>query len=316
MKPSRLVTFSTLVLLTLIWGTTWSMVRVSLDGFPPLTSVALRFALAVVLLALWGRLTGRVVFEPGKHTTARHWAVWASQALFNFTIPYSLVYWAEQWVPSGLVSILFSTMPIFVVVLAFFVLPEERLRPLALFGLLLSFLGVAIIFSEDFDLLGGPQAAFAAGVFLLSPFSAAVGQVVVKRWGADLPTFSLTLIPLASGTFLLVCMAWWFERNLPWHPEPAAVAAVLYLGLVGTAFAFTLYYWLFKHVSATNLSLITYATPVVAVTLGTVLLDEPITLRLLLGAALVIGGVGLVVRPRPSAASKPTNSTTSAESTT
>lgn len=299
MKPSRFLALSTLMLLTIIWGTTWSVVRVSLDGFPPLTSVALRFALAVVLLALWGRLTGRVVFEPGHRTTPRHLAVWASQALLNFTIPYSLVYWAEQWVPSGLVSILFSTMPIFVVLCAWFVLPEERLRPIAFFGLILGFAGIALIFSEDFNILGGPQAAFAAVIFLLSPASAAVGQVVVKRWGNDLPTFTLTLVPMASATLLLAGLAWCFESDRPWNPTPAAVGAVLYLALVGTALAFTLYYWLFKHVSATNLSLITYATPVVAITLGITFLDEPMTLRLLLGAVLVISGVGLAVRPRP-----------------
>jgi len=299
MKPSRLVALSTLVLLTVIWGTTWSVVRVSLDGFPPLTSVTLRFTVAVVLLALWGRMTGRVVFKPEHRTTPRHLAVWASQALFNFTIPYSLVYWAEQWVPSGLVSILFSTMPIFVVLGAWFVLPEERLRPMAFFGLLLGFVGIALIFSEDFNLLGGPQAAFASAIFLLSPASAAVGQVVVKRWGNDLPTFSLTLLPMASGAALLSGLAWWFERDLPWNPEPAAVGAILYLALVGTALAFTLYYWLLKHVTAINLSLITYATPVVAITLGITFLDEPITLRILLGSALVISGVGLAARPRP-----------------
>jgi drug/metabolite transporter (DMT)-like permease len=299
MKPSRLLSFSTLVLLTAIWGTTWSMVRISLDGFPPLTSVALRFTVAVLLLAVWGRLTGRVVFEPEHRITPRHVAVWASQAVFNFTIPYSLVYWAEQWVPSGLVSVLFSTMPIFVVLGAWFILPEERLRPMAFFGLILGFAGIALIFSEDFSILGGPQAAFASAIFLFSPASAAVGQVVVKRWGNDLPTFSLTLLPMASGAALLGGMAWWFERDLPWDPQPAAVGAILYLALVGTALAFTLYYWLFKHVTATNLSLITYATPVVAISLGITFLDEPMTLRLLAGAALVISGVGLAVRPRP-----------------
>ena len=306
MKPTPLLTAWILVLLTLIWGTTWGAVRLSLDGFAPLTSVSFRFALAVVLLAAWARAMGRQVIPSGTRPERRHVVVWVVQAVFNFVVPYSLVYWAEQWVATGLVAVLFSTMPIFVMLLAWFVLPEERLRPIGVLGMLVGFAGIGVIYSEDLGAFGGPEAAFAAVVFLLSPFSAAIGQVVVKRWGGDISSLSLAIIPMALATLMLSSMAWIFEKDRPMDPQPAALGAILYLALVGTALAFTLYYWLLKHVSATHLSLITYATPIVAVTLGTLYFEEPITLKLVVGALLVLGGVGLAASPtreRRSAAS-------------
>ena len=111
---------ATSALLIVIWGTTWAAVRVCLDGFPPFTGVSLRFALACVLLWMVAAWSG-VSLRPENR---RHVAVWVTQALFAFTVSYGTVYWAEQWVPSGLVSVLFSTMPLFVVLLAW---SSERL---------------------------------------------------------------------------------------------------------------------------------------------------------------------------------------------
>jgi drug/metabolite transporter (DMT)-like permease len=259
-----------------------------------------RFAVAVVLLLAWARISGRAVL-PAEAVLPRHRMVWGVQAVFNFLIPYSLTYWAEQWVPSGLVAVLFSTMPIFVMLIAYFVLPEERLGPAGVLGMGLGFTGIAVIYSADLTAIAGPEAAFAAVVFLLSPLSAACGQVVVKRWGGDLSALSLTVVPMALAVLMLGVLAAIFERGRAMEPTAMAIGAVLYLALLGTALAFTLYFWLLKHVSATQLSLITYATPVVAVALGTLWLDEPLTLRLVVGGLLVIGGMGLAARRKRTA---------------
>jgi drug/metabolite transporter (DMT)-like permease len=295
MKPSSAKVILTFLLLILTWGTTWAAVRLSLEGFAPMTSAAVRFALAVFLLFVWARLSGRAIL-PNDVVLPRHRLVWGVQAVFNFLIPYSLTYWAEQWVPSGLVAVLFSTFPMFVMLIAFFVLPEERLGPAGVLGMGLGFAGIAVIYSADLTALAGPEAAFAAVVFLLSPLSAACGQVVVKRWGDDLSPLSLTLVPMALATVMLGSLAAVLEGDRAMEPTAMAIGAVLYLALVGTALAFTLYFWLLKHVTATELSLITYATPVVAVALGTLWLDEPLTLRLVVGGLLVIGGMGLAAR--------------------
>ncbi|HEX3128744.1 MAG TPA: EamA family transporter [Thermoanaerobaculia bacterium] len=273
-----------------IWGTTWAAIRVSLEGFPPLKGVVVRFAIAsVLLLALAPVLKVRLGREP------RERRLWVLNGALTFTISYGLVYWAEQWVPSGLAAILFATFPLFVAILAHLTLPGERLRTWSLAGVLLGFAGVAVLFSEDFGKLGGPKVGFASAVLLIAPFASAIANVAVKKWGGGIHPLSISAMPMAVGTLLTVPFAWTSgERPIEWRTGP--VLALLYLAVMGSAVAFTLYYWLLRRLPATSLSLINYATPVVAVFVGTVLLDEPFTFRILLGAALVVIGVAIAVR--------------------
>lgn len=281
------------VVLVAIWGTTWAAIRISLEGFPPLTGLAMRFAIASVVLAVVAHLQG-VRHAP----TPKRWGVWVTQALLAFCLAFGLVYWGEQWVPSGLMSVLFSTMPLFVILLAFVSLPDERLGKLGLLGMIIGFGGVAVIFSDDLAALGGPMVRRVAPFMLIPPFASAIVQVVVKRWGQEMHSLSLAVMPLSIATLLLTPTAWWLEGHLPWHWEPRPVFAVLYLAIFGTSVTFGLYYWLLQRASATVTSLITYCTPVVAVALGTTLFDEPLTLRIVLGSLLVLSGVALVVGPK------------------
>ncbi len=289
--PSRLLAAATAALLTLIWGTTWAAIRVSLEGFPPFTGLALRFALGAAILLVAAR-AGSVRFGRSRHEVP----MWAVQCFFAFGLSYGLVYWAEQWVPSGLTAVLFSTLPFFVALFAYFLIPEERLGILGLAGMAIGFGGVAVIFSEDLSLLGGSEVRSAALVLLIAPASVAFSEVVIKRWGHEVHALSLTAVPMAASALLMGGLAAWLEADRPVTPAPAPVAAVLYLAVVGSALAFSLFFWLLKHVTVTQISLIAYGIPVVAVAVGTVFLDEPLTLRVALGAALVIAGAVLVMR--------------------
>jgi drug/metabolite transporter (DMT)-like permease len=285
MVPSRRLTFATLALLVAIWGTTWAAIRVGLTGIPPLTGVALRFGLAG--LVLWAVALALGLRGPRLRVAP---ALWACHGLLSFGVSYGLVYWAEQWVPSGLAAVLFATFPLFVAVLAHFALPGERLRPRAALGLGLGFLGVALVFSEDFAALVGPGVAFAGGVMLFAPLASAIAQVVVKRWGATAHP-----VPLNAGAMLVAAaavgmLAAAVERDRPISFTPSAVAALLYLTLLGTAVTFTLYFWLLRHMPASTLALTAYAIPVVAMAVGAAAFDEPVTARVLAGAALVVGG--------------------------
>ncbi len=296
LKPGRLATFAALAVLVLIWGTTWAAIRVSLQGIPPLKGVVIRFAIAAVLLLA---LAPILKVQLGKQPRER-W-LWVLNGALTFTLSYGLVYWAEQWVPSGLAAVLFATFPLFVTVLAHFALPHEPFRSGSLIGVLLGFVGVAVLFSEDFQKLGGPKVAFASALLLIGPFVSAVANVAVKKWGGGIHPLSISAVPMALGSLFMVPFAWGMETGRPvtWGTGP--VLALLYLAVAGSAVAFTLYYWLLRRLPATSLSLINYATPVVAVAVGTLLLDEPFTLRILLGAALVVAGVAVAMRQPPAA---------------
>ncbi len=285
-SPARI--YGTYALLTLIWGTTWAVIRIGLRGLPPFTGVALRFGIAALLLLVLSPLL-RVHYLK---TRAERW-LWAANALLGFSIPYAVTYWSEQWIPSGLAAVLFATFPLFVAVLAHLFLPAERLNGGRFMGILLGFAGVAVIFSEDFSVLGGPEAVIASVVMLASPLSAAAANVFIKKWGEGIHPVSLTVIPMGLTAGMIGFLALATERDAPMIFDASSVAALLYLAVFGSAVTFTLYYWLLQHMPATRHSLVAYTIPVVAVAVGSIFLDEPITLRMISGSILVIAGVAL-----------------------
>lgn len=285
--PSRLHA-SILVLLTLIWGTTWAAIRLGLAGLPPLTGASLRFGVAALVLFLLARALG---IRLGATAVERR--LWVTVGVLNFAVSYGIVYWAEQYLPSGLTALLFAAFPLFVALLAHLFLPGEQLRPASFAGVVLGFAGVAVLFGDDLSGLSGPKAVLAAGVMLFAPLSSAVAQVLMKRQGKGIHPLSLTAAPMAICAALLGGGAWLFERDLPRVWNALSVGAVLYLALIGSAVAFSLYFHLLQHMSATSLSMVAYTTPVVAVAIGVAFLDEPLTLRLMIGALAVVAGVAI-----------------------
>jgi drug/metabolite transporter (DMT)-like permease len=288
--PGRATIVAVFALLCLIWGSTWSVIRVGLRGIPPFSGVALRFAIAgtvLLLLALALRL------PLGRRPHER--ALWWVNGLFAFTVSYGVTYWSEQWVPSGLTAVLFATYPLFVAIISHFLLPAESLSRLELWGIVAGFAGVGVIFSEDFSALGGRQVAVASVVMLLSPAAAAMSSVAVKRWGAGVHPFSLTAVPMLICAGATGVLAATVERDLPFVWNASSISALVYLALVGSAVTFTLYYWLLSHLPAKRLALIAYIIPVEAVLIGVFFLDEPITARVVLGSVLVVVGVALAV---------------------
>ncbi|MEJ2581278.1 MAG: DMT family transporter, partial [Acidobacteriota bacterium] len=185
----------TLGILILVWGTTWAAITISLRGIPPFTGVALRFAIAAFLLIAYAwmkQIPLRAVEPQHRRLTMLH-------SLFTFCVSYGVVFWAEQWVPSGLASVLFATFPLLVAVLAHFVLPEERMTVSVFFGTALGFAGIAVIFAEDFDLLGGPMVGLASVVMLLSPLAGAAVSVSVKKWGSGMRPIAFNAVAMVMA---------------------------------------------------------------------------------------------------------------------
>lgn len=290
MKPSRTTTILVMGLLILIWGTTWAAIRIGLRGVPPFTGVSLRFLIAAAILFVFG-LIRRVKIGGAPHERA----IWLVNGVLSFTISYLVVYWCEQWVPSGLSAVLWATFPLFVAILAHFFLKGERLRRAGILGTLIGFLGVAVIFSEDLNELGGPGVARASAVLLLSPLVSAFSNIAVKRWGRLVHPVSMTSVPMAMAGAITGLLALAFERGRPIIWNGPSIGALAYLAVAGSAVTFGLYYWLLSHHKATTLSMIAYCTPVVAVIFGTLVMHEPMTLRMVLGSLLVIAGVATAV---------------------
>jgi len=282
--------------LTLIWGTTWGAIRVGLEGLPPFTAISIRFAIATTILLVYAAATKVPL---GKHPHEK--TLWIVNGLLFFSVSYGVVYWSEQFIPSGLSAILFALFPLLVTLLAHYALPNEPLRRRGAIGVALGFLGIVVIFSEDFAKFGGRQALIAAAVMLLSPFVSALSSVGIKKYGAGIHPVSVAAMPMGIATLVTGVLALVFERHREIAFTPKSVAALLYLAICGSSVTFTLYYWLLRHVRAGRVALIAYMTPIVAVIFGVGFLHERLTPRIVLGALLVIFGVILAVRAHPEA---------------
>jgi drug/metabolite transporter (DMT)-like permease len=277
----------------LIWGTTWAAIRLGLEGLPPFTGVALRFLVAGTLLL------GLVpVFRVRFSWSRCEIGLWLLNGLLAFSGSYTVVYWAEQYIASGLAAVLFATYPLFVAGLAHFALPAERLTARATSGVLLGFVGVAVIFSDDLRALGGESVRAVALVFLVSPIVSAIATVAVKRWGAGIHPLSLTAVPMLLTGIVVGSLALVFERHVPLVLDLRSLGALLYLAVMGSAVTFTVYYWTLSHAPATRVALIAYTIPIVAVAVGALAFGEPITGKVLAGGALVLAGVAIVSRAR------------------
>ncbi len=272
--------------LTLVWGTTWGAIRIALEGFPPLLGVAVRFTIAGVVLLAWALARGIRLGRSG-----REWGLWISNALLTFVGSYSIVYWAEQRVPSGLASILFATFPLWVVLLARALVPEERTSARRLVGVVAGFAGVAVLFSEDLDRTLGAGADLAALSLLGAALLSALGSVILKRYGRGIRIESLAGPPMLITGLILGPVAWWWNGERVAAHASAPWLATLYLALVGSAATFPVYFWLLSRRSVVSAALVSYTAPVVAVGVGVVALHEPLSARMVVGAALVLGGV-------------------------
>lgn len=278
------------LLLSTIWGSTWLFIKVGLEDLPPFTFAALRFAVAIVVLL--PLLILRRVRLP---RTGTDWWLMVYTGFLTFTVAYGLVFWGEQHVSSGLAALLFSTFPLFGMVIAHFHLPEERMTWMKVVGAMLGILGVGLVFSNQMS-VAGTEALWGGIGIVIAALAAAYADIMIKLRGGHLDTTLLTLVQMVAGSLPLVAIATLVERSADtFHWTPLALFSIAYLAVIGSALAFVLLYWLIRHMEVTKTMLITLVTPLIAVLLGIVFLDEQLTWRTTFGGAAIISGIGLVV---------------------
>jgi drug/metabolite transporter (DMT)-like permease len=283
-----------LVLLCLIWGSTWVVIKGGLRDLPPMTSAGARFAIAAVIMVGVAALLGR--HEGG--TSPPTW-LWIVQGTTNFAMSYGIVYHAETTLPSGLVSLLFGVYPMLQAAAGHVFLDEERLGPRQWLGFAIGLAGLALLFRTDLQTFG-PDGVPTALLLMLSPVSVVVGTTLVKRYGGGVNSTLLNRNGMFVGAVLLLGAALVAERDATVEWTAPAIASVLYLAVMGTVVTFSLFFWLLRTAPAHRMALIAYITPAIAIFLGWALADEPVTAYTLTGAGCVLCGVLLVVQRRRS----------------
>ncbi|MFP5505404.1 MAG: DMT family transporter [Gammaproteobacteria bacterium] len=267
----------------LIWSTTPLAIQWSSEGAGFLFGVSARMWLgALVCLALMGALS---VPLP-RHAAALRTYLAAGLDIFGAM---TCVYWGAQFIPSGLISVLYGLTPMVTGLLAALWLGERAFSPARLFGMLLGLGGLAVIFGRgliDHQIAIPGVLAVLASVALHS-----VSSVWVKRIGAE-----ISAMAVAGGGLLvaapLYLLAWLLlDGSLPQALTPRAGAAIVYLGLMGSVVGFVLFYYVLKRMAASRIALITLVTPVLALWLGHVFNGESIDAQVVAGTALILAGL-------------------------
>ncbi|MFH2054895.1 MAG: DMT family transporter [bacterium] len=274
----------------LLWGSTWVAIKIGLESLGPFTSATARFVLGFIVLALAFRIW-RFRF-PRQPRLRRDVFI---TGLVMYGINFSLLYWAQQYLNASTAAVLFSSMPFFVALCAQRMLPNEKMSPRSVIGMLLGLAGTLVLFSRDLD-FSGPALAMLA--VLVSSFWVSWATVKIKR---DLEIISPTMLAtlqLPPGILLMAVGMFAFELPLEFEISARSVGSVLYLAIAGTGAAFIGWYWILKRISATAASLMTFIEPVVATVLAVLILHETLSSRFVGGAALILIGVLLVVLKR------------------
>ena len=287
---SRGAALALYALLVLIWSSTWVAIKIGLEDSPALLGAGIRFGVAGAVLLAFAAARRRSL------RTDRGLALVLGLLPFAFT--YGLVYWGEQYIPSGLTAVLFGVMPLYTALLGAALLENEPLRVGLLAGVALAICGLALAFAESLQLGRGDRAAFGAVAVVLSPVGAALGNIALKRRGGALDAIVLNgWAMLLGGAGLLAGSAlsedW---GDAVWGAR--AVGSIAYLAIVGSAVAFVVLTILLREMSAQAGSFIALMIPFGALGFGALLYDEPITGRAVAGAALVVAGLLAAQRAR------------------
>ncbi len=274
--------------LSVLWGGSFFFVAIAVQELPPLTVVMVRTGIAAMTLLVFLRMRG-VELPFGKGATPAFFGM----GLLNNLVPFSLLFWAQTMIPSGLASILNATTPIFSIIVAHFLLADERMAAHKAIGILFGFLGVLVLLGGD--ALSGTGVALLG---MLACLGAALSYGFAGVFGRRFKAMNLAAPQVAFGqlvatTVMAAPIVAIVDR--PWMlavPSLAVILSVLALAILSTAVAYVIFFRILASAGAVNVALVTLLVPVSAILLGTLILGEALALRHYAGMGLI--GVGLL----------------------
>jgi drug/metabolite transporter (DMT)-like permease len=270
-----------------VWGASYLFIKVAVDEIEPAPMMFFRTALAALLLAPF--VLARTGAREGWEQLRGAWRPGLVLGLFNAALPFTLIAWGEKHIDSGVAAIANATVPLFVVLLAIRFQPSERATGARLGGILLGFVGVAVLAGAQ------PEGGWWAAAGTLAVVVASLAYAVASLYGmvrtADTSGPVLATVGMSGAALMLLPFAiLQFPTELPsWE----AIASVLALTIAGTAVAQLVLFRMLRLHGSARTSLVTYVMPPTALFYGAVLLDEPITVAALAGLALILPGVAL-----------------------
>jgi drug/metabolite transporter (DMT)-like permease len=285
---TRTSAFTAWIVVCVVWGTTYLGIRIALETIPPFSMAAIRWLTA-------GALLGAGLIARGEKMPAREsWGAFALLGLLMMGIGNGGVVWAEQTVPSGLTAVLVAGIPFWMVGIERFFFDGDRITGRRSAGLVVGFLGIVLLVWPELRVGGGT--AFLAGVIAtqIACLGWAVGSSIARRREhaesvLAASAMQMVFAGIALGAAGLLHGEWsavTFNSRTAW--------AMVYLILAGSVVGYSAYAFALKNLPVTTVSLYAYVNPVIAVALGTLLLDEPFSPRIVVASGVVLAGVLLV----------------------
>lgn len=276
--------------LCIIWGTTYTAIKYAILDFPPLLLVGIRQSAAGIILLAFAFYQGK-----GKVPDKQYVMRQALTGLATITGGNGFVTWGMQYISSGIAAIIGSLTPVMVVIFTVMWKSPDKLNARMIIGVLLGFSGLGVIFSHGWADFIRPEYRWGVAGCLASTITWSLGTVMAKRWNSPevSPLINAGIQVLAGGLggFVLSML---FDKTWVIHHSTSGWASLIYLTIVGSALAFSMYMFILKHLSATVTSLYTYINPIVALLLGWLLLGETLTIWIAIGMSITITGVWLV----------------------
>lgn len=273
------------LILAFIWGSSFMWIKVAVADVSPFVLVTFRVFFAVIgILAI-------ILITRGKFPREKRWiGVFAFLGFFNVTFPFLLISWSEQYITSGMASILNSTVTLFTFLFASFFIPEEKMTWLKVMGIILGFTGVVVISLDDIGSgLGFVQIGVITSLIASASYGAAnvFGRIKTKGLEPNAQAFG----QLTAAFILIIPATLIFDPAFTLPNQPITWFALVLLGLLNTAVATWLFFSLLNSVGSTRTSLVAYFIPLVGVILGILFMGEKISWGLFFGALMIIGGV-------------------------
>jgi drug/metabolite transporter (DMT)-like permease len=300
-SASTLSIWAGMLTIYVIWGSTYLAIRFAVETIPPFLMAGVRFLIAGVILYGWRRLRG----DP--RPTLRQWGSAAIVGLLLLLGGNGGVSWAEQYVPSGITSLLIATVPLWVVVVDWVFARHTAgwRRPawITLVGIIIGLAGVVVLIGPS-QLTGiqGNDYTFGAVAIVVAALLWATGSVYSRS--ADLPDSPLLgtgMEMLCGGVGLVLTgtIAGEWSRFQPAAFSLRSIGGITYLIVFGSLVAFAAYTWLLRAAPTTTVATYAYVNPVVAIFLGNILAAETITPRVMVAAAIILGAVVLITLTQP-----------------
>ncbi len=289
MKPKHWFVF---ILLGSIWSSSFLWIKIAVTEVGPITLVAFR-----VLFGLLFSAAVILVQRVPLPRTFKGWLPFLILGISNVAIPFFLISWGEQAIDSAVAAILDATVPLFTIVIAHFLLHDDKMTWPKVAGLLMGFFGVIVLMSKSIGASTGSVLGQFA-VVLASMFYAG-SSVYARKSTEDAPGLVRGAGPLVSSTAVMWLASFTIERPIVIPHLPITWVALLWLGILGSGFAFILNYYLIHEIGPTRTTMVTYIFPLGGVILGVAFLGEQLSWQLLAGAVLIVASLAVAnMQPR------------------